>query len=142
MTTTTTLAMSIRQILPAALIAATAAFGLGALAGTAPASALPDTPGEWDIGAYDRCVNSGENQLPDKPNAQEDHLHYCCINSGGVWNAAQKKCQSPPAEPAPAPATRVVGQVPVHVFEPVQNPTSPVTRVQPGTVLQTMAPAS
>ena len=68
-----------------------------ALAFPAIASALPDTPGEWDIGAYDQCVASGEGQLPDKPNAQEDHIHYCCINSGGVWNAAAKKCQAPPA---------------------------------------------
>jgi hypothetical protein len=142
MTTTTVPAMSIRRILPAALIAATAAFGLNALADPASASALPDTPGEWDIGAYDQCVNAGENQLPDKPNAQEDHLQYCCINSGGVWNASLKKCQAPPAEPAQGPATRVPGRLPVHTLEPVENPAYPVTHVQPGTVLYTLAPAS
>jgi hypothetical protein len=140
--TTTIPAMSIRRILPAALIAATAVLGLTALAEPASASALPDTPGEWDIGAYDQCVNSGENQLPDKPNAQEDHLQYCCINSGGVWNASLKKCQAPPAEPAPAPATRVPGRLPVHTLEPVENPAYPVTHVQQGVVLYTLAPAS
>jgi hypothetical protein len=139
---TTTHAMSMRALLPAALITATAAFGLSALADPATASALPDTPGEWDIAAYDQCVNSGENQLPDKPNAQEDHLHYCCINSGGVWNAAQKKCQAPPAKPAEAPVTRVPGRVPTQVLEPVDNPEYPVFHVQPGMNLYTLAPAS
>ena len=38
-----------------------------ALAFPATASGLPDTPGEWDIGAYDQCVSSGENHLADKP---------------------------------------------------------------------------
>jgi hypothetical protein len=117
----------------AALFAAAAI----ALAFTATASGLPDTPGEWDIGAYDRCVNSGENQLPDKPNAQEDHIHYCCINSGGVWNAAAKKCQAPPAEPAEAPQTRLPGRVPVQVFEaPSWTP-----RVTGGVVAQTWTTA-
>ena len=108
-----------------------------ALAFPATASGLPDTPGEWDIGAYDRCVNSGENQLPDKPNAQEDHLHYC-INSGGVLNAAQKKCQAPPAEPAEAPQTRLPGRVLVQIFEPAQSWTA---RVTGGVVAQTWATA-
>lgn len=118
----------------AALFAAAAI----ALAFPATASGLPDTPGEWDIGAYDRCVNSGENQLPDKPNAQEDHIHYCCINSGGVWNAAAKKCQAPPAEPAEAPQTRLPGRVPVQVFEPAPSWTP---RVTGGVVAQTWTTA-
>jgi hypothetical protein len=79
-TIATTISGRLGQILPAALIAATAAFGISALAGPATASAQPNTGGEWDIGAYDRCVSSGEGQLPDKPNAQEDHIHFCCIN--------------------------------------------------------------
>lgn len=122
--------------------AAMFAAGAIALAFPATATALPDTPGDWDIGAYDQCVNSGEGQLPDKPNAQEDHLHYCCINSGGVWNAAAKKCQAPPAEPAEAPQTRVPGRVPTQVLEPAANPTYPTYHVQPGMVLYTLTPAS
>ena len=65
-----------------------------ALAFPAIASALPDTPGEWDIGAYDQCVASGEGQLPDKPNAQEDHIHYCCINSGGCLERRRQEVPS------------------------------------------------
>lgn len=132
-----TVSSRLQQILPAALIAATAAFGISAVAGTAAAAAQPNTGGEWDIGAYDRCVNSGENQLPDKPNAQEDHIHYCCINSGGVWNAAAKKCQAPAAEPAEAPQTRLPGRVPVQVFEPVASST---TQIPSRVILQTLTP--
>ena len=109
-----------------------------ALAFPAIASALPDTPGEWDIGAYDQCVASGEGQLPDKPNAQEDHIHYCCINSGGVWNAVAKTCQAPPAEPAGAPITKATPKAPTGVFEPVR-PTA--TRVPGGVFVQTLTVA-
>ena len=109
-----------------------------ALAFPAIASALPDTPGEWDIGAYDQCVASGEGQLPDKPNAQEDHIHYCCINSGGVWNAAAKKCQAPPAEHAEAPITKATPKPPTGVFEPVRPTT---TRVPGGVFVQTLTVA-
>jgi hypothetical protein len=49
-TIATTISGRLGQILPAALIAATAAFGISALAGTATASAQPNTGGEWDIG--------------------------------------------------------------------------------------------
>jgi hypothetical protein len=137
MPTITTDSCRLSQILPAALIAATAAFGISALAGTAPASALPDTPGEWDIGAYDNCVSSGEGQLPDKPNAEEDHKHYCCINSGGIWDATAKKCVAPPAQPAEAPQTRLPGRVPVGVFEPVAPTT---TRVPSNVIVYTFMP--
>jgi len=110
-----------------------AAAGI-ALALPAVASALPDTPGEWDIGAFDRCVNSGENQLPDKPNAQEDHIRYCCENSGGIWSGG--KCVAPPAEPAEAGWTRTPGRIPVGVFEPARPATPRVVdggAVQPFT---------
>jgi hypothetical protein len=49
-TIATTISGRLGQILPAALIAAAAAFGISALAGTATASAQPNTCGEWDIG--------------------------------------------------------------------------------------------
>jgi hypothetical protein len=99
-----------------------------AMAAVAVALAFPviaSAQAEWDIGAYDQCVNSGENQLPDKPNAQEDHIHYCCLGSGGIWNAAAKKCVAPPAEQAQGSITRGPGDLPVHVFEPDR----PTTRV-------------
>ena len=118
--------------------AAFAAAAVTAFAFSAEAIALPDTPGEWDIGAFDRCVNSGENQLPDKPNAQEDHIRYCCENSGGVWNAGAKKCVAPPMEPAEAPITKTTPVGPLQVFEPV-HPTK--TRVPGGVFVQDLSVA-
>ena len=94
--------------------------------------------GEWDIGAYDQCIASGEGQLPDKPNAKEDHEHYCCINSGGIWDAAAKKCVAPPATPAEAPSTKANPKAPVGVFEPVRPTT---TRVAGGVFVQTLTAA-
>lgn len=117
---------------PAAAFAAAAVTAFGF---SAEAVALPDTPGEWDIGAFDRCVNSGENQLPDKPNAQEDHIRYCCENSGGVWDAAGKKCVAPPAEPAEAPITKRAPVGPLQVLEP-SRPTT--TRVPGGIFVQNL----
>ncbi|MFY9918865.1 MAG: hypothetical protein WAL26_10745 [Mycobacterium sp.] len=123
-----------KTLITTASSVALAAAGI-ALTFPAAASALPDTPGEWDIGAYDRCVNSGENQLPDKPNAQEDHIRYCCENSGGIWNAAAKKCVAPPAEPADAPVTKGPGRIPTGVLEPVRPTT---TRVPGGIFVQNL----
>jgi hypothetical protein len=125
---------SLIRTAPAAALAATVV----ALAFPAIASALPDTPGEWDLGAYEGCLASGEGQLPDKPNAAEDHDHHCCINSGGVWDASAKKCVAPPAEPAEAPGTRAPSRVPVQVFDPVRPTT---TRVPGGVFVQTLTVA-
>jgi hypothetical protein len=93
-----------------------AAAGI-ALALPAVASAQP----EWDIGAYDQCWNSGLGQGFTQEEFDE-HVHYCCINSGGVWTGI--KCVAPPAEPAEASGTRWPGRVPVQVFEPM-HPATP-----------------
>ncbi|OBG98546.1 hypothetical protein A5698_11570 [Mycobacterium sp. E136] len=74
---------------------AAAAAALTALASATNASAVP----EWDIGAYDQCWNSGIGQGFTQEEFDE-HVHHCCVGSGGVWNAAVKKCQAPPAEEA------------------------------------------
>ena len=86
-----------------------------------------------------QCVNSGENQLPDKPTAQEDHIHYCCLGSGGIWDASAKKCVAPPAEPAEAPATKATSKAPVQVFGNRLRPTT--TRVAGGVFVQTLTVA-
>jgi hypothetical protein len=65
----TTMPKPLRQLLPAAVLAA--GVTLGALAQAAPASAT------WDIEAYDECMK--------KPHL--DHSNHdvtCCIESGGI----------------------------------------------------------
>lgn len=113
---------SLRQLLPAALLAATAAFGLSAVGTLATASAAPT---EWDIGLYDDCM--GLNPSGD-PSEKIAWARKCCLDSGGVWNDAMGKCQSPPKD-AVASGTRATPKAPVQVFEP-SRPTT--TRVPGG----------
>ncbi|MDX1883184.1 hypothetical protein [Mycolicibacterium sp. 120270] len=98
---------SLRQLVPAVLLAATAGLGLSAIASPVTASAVP---GEWDIERYDNCLN------PDieDPSEQLAWTRKCCRDSGGVWNEALGKCQAPPAEPAKV--TRWPGKIPLGVF--------------------------
>ena len=98
---------SLRQLLPAALVAATAAFGLSAVGSPVTASAAPM---EWDIERYDVCMKFGSF---DDPSEKIAWTRKCCRDSGGVWNDSLGKCQSPPAN---APATRWAGRIPVGVF--------------------------
>ena len=81
---------SLRQLLPAALLAATAAFGLSAVGSPATASAAPS---EWDIESYDMCMDT----KIDDPSEKLAWTRKCCLDSGGVWNDTMGKCQSPPA---------------------------------------------
>jgi hypothetical protein len=84
----------LRRLMPAALIAAAAALGGSTLADPAIASAAP----EWDIEAFDYCMDQGLNH----PGVVTDYEwevweESCCTNSGGVWNDATKECGAPPA---------------------------------------------
>lgn len=97
---------SLRQLLPAALLAATAAFGLSAVGPPATASA---TQMEWDIENYDICMDKDI----DDPSEKLAWTRKCCLGSGGVWNDTMGKCQSPPKD---ASATRWAGRIPVGVF--------------------------
>lgn len=105
--------ISIRQLLPAAILAATALFGASAVGTLATASAAPM---EWDIEDYDHCMK-GVNH--DDPSEQLAWTRKCCLGSGGVWNDAMGKCQSPPmeAQQAGAPITRSPRNVPLHILE-------------------------
>lgn len=97
---------SLRQLLPAVLLAATAAFELSAVGSPATASAAPS---EWDIESYDLCMDI----KIDDPSEKLAWTRKCCLDSGGVWNDTMGKCQSPPAN---ASATRWAGRIPVGVF--------------------------
>jgi hypothetical protein len=95
-----------------------------AVAFASPAVATAESK-EWDIGAYDQCYNSGLG----KGFTQEEfeaHVKYCCLKTGGVW--AGHKCVAPPKEEASS--TRWVGEVPVHVFEPMRPATRTVDGVE------------
>lgn len=108
---------SLRQLLPAALLAATAALGLSTVGSIATASAAPT---EWDIERYDDCMKGGPS---DDPSETIAWTRKCCLDSGGVWNDSMGKCQSPPMNPAQAstrPALHA-GSV-LHTLEPAAPP--------------------
>jgi hypothetical protein len=94
--------------------ATTIAFAAAAVAFASPAVATAESR-EWDIGAYDQCWNSGLGKGFTQEEFDE-HVHHCCVNSGGIWTGI--KCVAPPKEEASS--TRWVGEVPVHVFEPMR----------------------
>jgi hypothetical protein len=103
-----------RRLMPVAFIVAAGALGGSALAEPAHACAAPR---EWDIGAYDQCLNDGLGKGYNEEE-QLNHQALCCWATGGDWNAALGKCQAPPAEPAQRPA------------------------IAPGVITQTLEPAA
>jgi hypothetical protein len=120
-----------RRLLPVAFIAAAGALGGSALADPAHACAAPR---EWDIGAYDQCLNDG---LGKGYNEEEwlNHQALCCWATGGDWNAAQGKCQAPPAEPAQRPGMAPRPGV-IQTLEPVAPPV-----IRNPAVVETFSPA-
>ncbi|MEO3758077.1 hypothetical protein ABGB19_07290 [Mycobacterium sp. B14F4] len=82
-----TISARVRQVAPAALLAASVAIGLGhpAVAGAEPTNPHPAPGREWDIGHYDECIFvNGDVRAP-----------TCCALSGGEWNAKEGKCEAP-----------------------------------------------
>lgn len=122
----------LRLLLPAALLAATAALGYPAIANGAPGD--PDHYREWDIQKYDDCIRLG---YPDV---------NCCIESGGDWRgsgAGDGKCVAPPLKqditPAPPPPPPEV--VPRPGVTPAQD-VATQTPPPPPKVTLTPAPAN
>ena len=106
-----------------ALVAASAALAGGTLANTAIASAESR---EWDIERYDDCMSGFPSSDPSEKLAW---TRKCCLDSGGVWNDAMGKCQSPPADavsqptrPGVAPSPVVATQNPAPPPPPFRNP--------------------
>lgn len=139
MTRTTPVSVKLRRILPAGLLAATAIFGGSAIGDPASACAAPP---EWDIGAFDQCLNSGLGKgMSDEE--WESHYTWCCLKSGGqcakpIAGSGKCRCVAPPAEPAEAgpgwvPPGGMPGTVPTHTVQPAE----PAPNVPP-----TLAPAS
>ncbi len=90
-----TASVRFRRLVPAALFAAAVALGISTLADPAIASAER----EWDIGAYDKCI---ENVFLGGAGFVEA-MRECCINSGGVWDDDRLKCGAPPADDVERP---------------------------------------
>lgn len=80
----------VRRFVPAALLVAATALGVGTLADPAIASAAPK---EWVIGSYNSCIQ----RLQDDSGPTYAVLTFCCAFSGGVWNEAKGECTAPPA---------------------------------------------
>ena len=120
-----------RRLMPVAFIVAAGALGGSALAEPAHACAAPR---EWDIGAYDQCLNDGLGKGYNEEE-QLNHQALCCWATGGDWNAALGKCQGPPAEPAQRPAI-----APGVITQTLEPAAPPVIR-NPGVVTGTFSPA-
>ena len=99
----TSIALTVFRLLRVALAAPLAAAAiLGGSAFGAPATACAAT--EWDIGAYDKCMDAGVAQGLDE--GWDEHNKACCEKTGGDWNAVVKTCQAPPATGPLPPITQ------------------------------------
>jgi hypothetical protein len=112
-----------RRMAVTAIAAGAIAVGAGALS----AQAANAESREWDIGAYDKCAATNPHIDPDK---YMDHFHYCCIQSGGDWDASKGKCVAPPAN---APGRTVPPGAITHTLTPLAP--------SPGDITQTFTPA-
>ena len=124
-----------RLLIPTALVAATAALGGSAIGDPTVACAEPNS-GEWDVGAYDRCLLSLRN--PSDAQQALDHMQYCCTNTGGNWDAVNKKCVAPPAQSAQQPGVAPKPGAATQTLEPASPP---VTRAPVGEITATFEPA-
>lgn len=88
-----------RRLVTGAIFAAAIVFANSF--GPTAATAEPNS-GAWDVIQYDNCVKSYPYDPEDDVIRYEDHLHWCCIKSGGVWDENPNqpgggfKCVAPP----------------------------------------------
>ena len=98
------------------LAAVGAAFVLmpGSLGLVSSAHAEPNNGGEWDIQAYDNCLNDWALRNPGgvppgSTTIPEGVYQGCCTYSGGVWLPGAHKCGAPTpgaaTSPRPKPPT-------------------------------------
>ena len=120
----------LRLLLPAALIAATAALGGSAIGDPATACAAPK---EWDIDSYDRCFEDAYADFLDNRISKaryQERVQNCCTDSGGQWkpgagfpgNNEGGDCFAPPLNPAQAPGSRIPPGVDIQTATPVPPP--------------------
>lgn len=115
------------RLLPAILAAAAVALAGNAVG----AAAVANAEREWDIGAYDNCMDD----YAESPSAEE--VKACCDVSGGVWNDDTGSCGAPPHPDyqRPVPPLVAPGAQTSATFE--AEPDAPPTwMVRPGQVKQ------
>ncbi len=115
----------IRQLIAVPVLVAVAAFGTSTL--IYPATATAERV--WDIETFDNCNAEALAQYQrGEITFQKFHdlVRGCCEASDGDWNAAEEKCQSPPAD------TQGSRQLPGNVQIPSGIATAPaVTQAPP-----------
>ena len=88
---------NVRAVLWAAVVAV--GFPIAGLGHAGIASADPNNggsnSGEWDIGAYDSCLQHHPPYYTDDDKL--DWNIHCCYSTGGVWTSGGG-CTAPPAE--------------------------------------------
>jgi hypothetical protein len=125
----------LRRLMPAALMAATAALGGSALADPAVACASPNTGGGYDDARYEECRKSGLA------------ARFCCSQAGGTWtevkvydkNGNQVSSYYMCTGSAPKTASAANDPGVIGPLEPVTQ--HPVTRV-PSDVIPTLTPVA
>lgn len=124
-----TVTAAARLLGPAILLAAAATVGGSAVGDPAVACAEPR---EWDIEAYDKCMQDFAGDPQKDPDTWYFHVRVCCLNSGGVYDGT--RCVAPPADAQTGPQINL---------PPGGVPQLTVAPVAPGSVApQTRAPAS
>ena len=118
------------------LVARTASavvFAVGAILLSGDPATASAAPREWDIGAYDDCVQAADELfLEGKINAAThlDLYNGCCVNSGGVLGPPPENlCSAPAANRVPP------SDLPTQTLTPALAITPP-----PGDIAQTFAP--
>jgi hypothetical protein len=122
----------LRRLLPAMLLAATAALSGGAVGDPAIACAEPQ---QWDEAGFTKCAEGYEAQREDDYVSWYYGVRQCCISFGGVWRD-QQPGQAPRCDP-PAPIVHVPPGGVIETFTPAPPP--PV-RQPPGVINETLAP--
>jgi hypothetical protein len=114
--------------------------GENALPHSATATAEPNS-GAWDVISYDNCVHSYPYDKTLDMNRWLDHIHWCCVQTGGVWQEVGAKCVAPPGDasasgqvppvgeetltpqrPRPIPIPSDIGTAPATLTQPVTTP--------------------
>lgn len=125
----------LRVIAPAALLAAAATLGGSAVGDPAIACAEPR---EWDIGAFDQCIEAADDAWANDPTINHDELAYhCCKSTGGDWDEARKSCVAPPADAEAQPTQPGVAPRPGVAEQPAEPAPPPFPIIQNPEVTQT-----
>lgn len=102
---------------------------------TADREVATAAPKEWDVGAYDACMNYTMDRWEDgavSPDGMNTEVKYCCESTGGVPNPSDPwDCSAPPAvaasnSPAAPPAEAANPDVPAGSAPPTKSGPKPL----------------